>query len=72
MLNVMFSWSLGLKPAGCVTENYLSAGVLEPCRNMQNLAHFEQFSPNNVGDPFGLQDVGARPLETKANVSQLS
>ena len=51
MLNVMFSWSLGLKPAGCVTENYLSAGVLEPCRNMPNLGNFEQFSTNHVGAP---------------------
>ena len=67
-----FSWSFGLKPAGWGPENYLSTGVLEPCKNMLNLPHFEQFSSNHVGDPFGIQDVGAQTLKAKNNVSQLS
>ncbi len=67
-----FSWSFGLKPAGWGPENYLSTGVLEPCKNMQNLVHFEEFSPTHVGNPLEPQDVGAQPLKAKANASQLS
>ena len=51
-------------------ENYLSTGVLEPCKNMQNLAHFEQFSPNRVGNPFGPQFVEAYALKVETHVSQ--
>ena len=44
VFNVLFSWSLGFKPVGWWPENYISTGVLEPYKNIQNLAHFEQFS----------------------------
>ena len=61
-----FSWCHGLKPVGWGPENYLSTGVLEPYKNMQNLAHFEQFIPNHVGDPFGPQDMGAQTQKARS------
>ena len=59
----MFFLELPAEPVGWGPENYLSTGAPERCKNMLNLAHFEQFSSNHVGDPFGPQDLGAQPLK---------
>jgi len=38
-----FPCSFGFEASGWGPENYFSTGVLEPYKNMLNLAHFEQF-----------------------------
>jgi len=45
-------------------------GVLEPRKNMQNLARLGHFSSNRVGDLFGPQIEGAHPLKAQSSVSQ--
>ena len=46
-----FSGSFRLKPGGWGPENNFSNDVLEHCRNLSILAHFQQFSSNRVGGP---------------------
>ena len=55
---------------GWELKNMFLPGVPEPFKNMQNLAHFEHFGSNRVGDLFGPQFVGAYALKVETSVSQ--
>ena len=55
---------------GWELKNMFLPGVPEPCKHIQNLAHFEHFASNRVGDPFGPQFVGASALKVETSVSQ--
>ena len=56
----IFLWGFlgSIQQPPAIQQKMLSTGVLEPCKNMQNRAHFNHFSPNHMEDPFGPQDVG--------------
>ena len=69
-LKEAFSLELQAKPMGWELKNMFLPGVPEPFKNMQNLAHFEHFGSNRVGNPFGPQFVGAYTLNVETHVSQ--
>ena len=64
-----FVLELRAEPMGWEPKNMFLPGVPEPCKTKQNLAHFEHFSLNRVGDPFGPQFVGAYMLKVETRVS---
>ena len=64
------SLELQAKPMGWELKNMFLLGVPEPFKNMQNLAHFEHFGSNRVGNPFGPQFVEAYALKVETHVSQ--
>ena len=55
---------------GLGLETCFLTDVLEHCKNLSNLALFEHFSSNRVGDPLGPQFVGACALKVETSVSQ--
>ena len=69
-LKEAFSLELQAKPMGWELKNMFLLGVPEPFKNMQNLAHFEHFGSNRVGDPFGQQFIGAYAIKVETRVSQ--
>ena len=55
-----FSLELQAEPMGWELKNMFLPGVPEPFKNIQNLAHFEQFSANHVNTPLDHKKVGLR------------
>ena len=62
------SWSSSLK----MPEQYFLTGVPESFKTTLNLAHFEQFRSNRVGDPFAPQNLGALALKGEKSGSSRS
>ena len=69
-LKEAFPLELQAKPMGWKLKNMFLLSVPEPFKTMQNLAHFDHFGSNRVGNPFGPQFMGAYALKVETRVSQ--